>query len=70
VRFQLETFHTGPTSFDRSVIGVRAPEITVYAPQNPNGVGILITPGGSYRRVVLDKEGSALAPCFNAKGYM
>ncbi|MDP9566826.1 UNVERIFIED_ORG: acetyl esterase/lipase [Kosakonia oryzae] len=69
VRFQLETFHTGPTPFDRSVTGVRAPEITVYAPQNPNGVGILITPGGSYRRVVLDKEGSALAPCFNAKGY-
>lgn len=69
VRFQLETFHTGASPFDRSVTGVRAPEITVYAPQNPNGVGILVTPGGSYRRVVLDKEGSALAPCFNAKGY-
>jgi acetyl esterase/lipase len=26
-------------------------------------------PGGSYRRVVLDKEGSALAPFFNARGY-
>ncbi|WP_342325387.1 alpha/beta hydrolase [Kosakonia sp. BYX6] len=69
VRFQLEEQHTGPSPFDRSVTGVRAPEITVYAPQNPNGVGILVTPGGSYRRVVLDKEGSALAPVFNAKGY-
>ncbi|XTZ40532.1 alpha/beta hydrolase [Salmonella enterica] len=69
VRFVLEQQHTGPTIFDRSVTGVRAPQITVYAPQNPNGVGILVTPGGSYRRVVLDKEGSALAPCFNAKGY-
>lgn len=69
VRFQLEEHHTGPSRFDRSVTGVRAPEITVYAPQNPNGVGILVTPGGSYRRVVLDKEGSALASCFNAKGY-
>ncbi|WLI77451.1 alpha/beta hydrolase [Kosakonia sp. H02] len=69
VRFQLEEKHTGPSPFDRSVTGVRAPEITVYAPRNPNGVGILVTPGGSYRRVVLDKEGSALAPVFTARGY-
>lgn len=69
VQFQLETEHTGPSPFDRSVTGVRAPEITVYAPHKPNGVGILVTPGGSYRRVVLDKEGSALAPFFNERGY-
>ncbi|ELY4218352.1 alpha/beta hydrolase, partial [Cronobacter turicensis] len=37
--------------------------------ENPNGIGILVTPGGSYRRVVLDKEGSALAPEFNDRGY-
>ena len=67
--FQLEENHTGPSAFDRSVTGVRAPQITVYAPEKPNGVGILVTPGGSYRRVVLDKEGSALAPFFNARGY-
>lgn len=41
----------------------------VYAPENPNGIGILVTPGGSYRRVVLDKEGTALAPEFNDRGY-
>jgi acetyl esterase/lipase len=69
VSFRLEENHTGSTDFDRSVTGVRAPHITVYAPENPNGVGILVTPGGSYRRVVLDKEGSALAPFFNARGY-
>jgi len=68
-RFQLEEQHTGDSKFDRSVTGVRAPEITVYAPQKPNGVGILVTPGGAYRRVVLDKEGSELAASFNAKGY-
>lgn len=67
--FVLETEHTGPSPYDRSVTGVRAPQITVYAPQKPNGVGILVTPGGSYRRVVLDKEGSALAASFNAQGY-
>ncbi|WP_129232570.1 alpha/beta hydrolase [Cronobacter condimenti] len=67
--FTLEAHHTGASELDRSVTGVRAPRITVYAPQTPNGVGILVTPGGSYRRVVLDKEGSALAPAFNDRGY-
>lgn len=64
-----EERHTGETDYDRAVTGVRAPQIVVYAPAKPNGVGILVTPGGSYKRVVLDKEGSALAPFFNARGY-
>jgi len=67
--FTPEPHHTGTSHFDRAVTGIRAPEITVYAPSKPNGVGILVTPGGSYRRVVLDKEGSALASFFNARGY-
>lgn len=67
--FTPEPRYTGTSDYDRSVTGIRAPEITVYAPDKPNGVGILVTPGGSYRRVVLDKEGSALAPFFNARGY-
>lgn len=58
-----------PALPDRTATGIRAPEITVYAPEKPNGVGILVTPGGSYQRVVLDKEGSDLAPYFNAQGY-
>ncbi len=68
-QFVLEENHTGNSAFDRSVTGVRAPQIVVYAPAEPNGIGILVTPGGSYKRVVLDKEGSALAPFFNARGY-
>lgn len=68
-RFTLEERHTGATLLDRAVTGVRAPQITVYQPASPNGVGLLVTPGGSYRRVVLDKEGSALAPAFTDAGY-
>lgn len=64
-----EPRHTGTSDYDRAVTGIRAPEIAVYAPARPNGVGILVAPGGSYRRVVLDKEGSALASFFNARGY-
>lgn len=58
-----------PSLPDRAAMGIRAPEITVYAPEKPNGVGILVTPGGAYQRVVLDKEGSDLAPYFTAQGY-
>ena len=65
----LEEGHTGTHAFDRAVTGIRAPEITVYQPENPNGVGILVTPGGSYKRVAIDKEGTALAPDFTARGF-
>lgn len=54
---------------DRAVTGIRTPTITAYVPKKPNGVALLVTPGGSYQRVVLDKEGSDLAPIFNASGY-
>ena len=67
--FTPEPRNTGTSQNDRAVTGIRAPEITVYTPVKPNGIGILVTPGGSYRRVVMDKEGSVLAPFFNARGY-
>ena len=67
--FTPEPRHTGTSDYDRAVTGIRSPQITVYAPDKPNGVGILVAPGGSLRRVVLDKEGSALASFFNARGY-
>ena len=66
---ELDVHHTGNSAYDRAAIGIRAPQITVYRPENPNGVGILVTPGGSYKRVVVDKEGTALAPDFTARGY-
>ena len=69
VRYALVERSKDPNLPDRAVIGIRAPEMTVYAPEHPNGVALLVTPGGSYQRVVLDKEGSDLAAPFNAKGY-
>ncbi|MGM3175454.1 pectin acetylesterase PaeX [Dickeya lacustris] len=58
-----------PSLPDRAVTGIRRPEITAYLPEKPNGTAVLVTPGGSYQRVVLDKEGSDLAPFFNQQGY-
>ena len=69
VSFSLVERSKDPTLPDRAVTGIRAPEITVYAPERPNGVALLVTPGGSYQRVVLDKEGSDLAAPFNTQGY-
>lgn len=51
---------------DRALTGIVAPSITAWVPEHPNCTSIIIAPGGSYRRVVLDKEGieiaKALAP--------
>lgn len=69
VRYALVERSKDPNLPDRAVTGIRAPEMTVYAPEHPNGVALLVTPGGSYQRVVLDKEGSDLAAPFNTKGY-
>lgn len=54
---------------DRAVSGIRTPEITVWPVAEPNGCGLLIMPGGGYWRVMVDREGSVLAPALNAKGY-
>lgn len=69
VKFVLTERSKDPSLPDRAVTGIRAPQITVYKPQKPNGTAILVIPGGSYKRVVLDKEGSDLAAPFNARGY-
>ncbi|MBT2787135.1 MULTISPECIES: alpha/beta hydrolase [unclassified Halomonas] len=46
---------------DRALTGIAAPSITAWVPEHPNGTSIIIAPGGSYRRVVLDKEGIEIA---------
>jgi acetyl esterase/lipase len=42
---------------DRALIGIREPSLTVVLPERPNGVAMIVAPGGSYARIVLDKEG-------------
>jgi len=57
-----------PALRDRYITHVSEPYLVVYRPARPNGVGLLVTPGGGYQRVVLDKEGSAMAPAFVEQG--
>jgi len=54
---------------EREISKVSNPEIMVVTPTEPNGVGILIIPGGSYKRVAFDKEGVDTALVLSNKGY-
>lgn len=57
-----------PARPDRYIDPVADPYLVVYRPSRPNGRALLVIPGGGYRRVVLDKEGSALVPAFAERG--
>lgn len=57
-----------PALPDRYITHVSAPYLVMYRPARPNGTALLVTPGGGYQRVVLDKEGSALVPAFVEEG--
>jgi len=53
---------------DRYVKHVRIPTLTVFEPVRPNGAPLLMTPGGGYKWVVMDKEGYECAGRFAAAG--
>ena len=53
---------------DRYVFGISRPRMTVFRPARPNGAAVLITPGGGYNWVVVDKEGYEMARWLAARG--
>lgn len=60
---------TDPQLTDRAVFGISRPRMAVFRPARSNGAAILITPGGGYRWVVVDKEGYELGRWLSARGY-
>jgi acetyl esterase/lipase len=60
---------TDPALLDRSVQGIARPRMVVFRPDRPNGAALMITPGGGYRLVVIDKEGYELARWVAARGF-
>jgi len=54
---------------DRAVFGIKRPRMVVFRPDRPNGAGILLTPGGGYKWVVVDKEGYEMARWLAAHGF-
>lgn len=59
---------TDPAFNDRYVFGISRPRMAVFRPERPNGAAALITPGGGYNWVVIDKEGYELARLLAARG--
>lgn len=57
-----------PAIRDRAMVKVRTPRMDVFPAKNPNGAALLITPGGAYQRVVMDKEGYELAAWLAERG--
>ena len=60
---------TDPQLMDRYVNGISRPRMVVFRPGAPNGAAVLITPGGGYARVVIDKEGYELGQWLSARGF-
>jgi acetyl esterase/lipase len=60
---------TDPLVTDRAVFGITRPRLAVFRPDRPNGAAVLLTPGGGYRWVVVDKEGYELARWLAARGF-
>jgi acetyl esterase/lipase len=54
---------------DRAVFGISKPRMAVFRPTRPNGAAVLITPGGGYRWVVVDKEGYEMGRWLAARGF-
>ena len=60
---------TDPLVTDRAVFGISRPRMAVFRPDRPNGAAVLLTPGGGYRWVVVDKEGYEMARWLTARGF-
>lgn len=59
---------TDPQFPDRALTGIVRPRLDVFRPQQPNGAAVMISPGGGYQRVVIDKEGYELGQWLSARG--
>lgn len=47
---------------------VSQPQITVYRPEKPNGAAVLVCPGGGYKILAYEHEGTKVCEFFNQHG--
>lgn len=66
---QVEERSKDPTVRDRALLNIARPRMAVFRPARPNGAAVLITPGGGYKWVVIDKEGFELGRWLASRGY-
>ena len=59
---------TDPQKHDRIYTQIVTPSLTVHRPEKPNGVAVIVAPGGGYQRIVIDKEGPDTSAWLNRLG--
>ena len=50
------------------VSNIKNPDITIYRAEHPNGMAVIMCPGGGYARLAMNHEGHDMAPWFNTQG--
>ena len=50
------------------ITNVSVPTLTVYSPAKPNGAAVLVFPGGGYRILAIDLEGTEICQWLNSLG--
>jgi acetyl esterase/lipase len=53
---------------DYWVNNIHDPSVTVFRPEHPNGIAVIIAPGGGHRLLVINAEGNDTARYFNKLG--
>jgi acetyl esterase/lipase len=64
---QFEKTQTDNNGITR-ISNVSVPTVTIYEPQHPNGTAVIICPGGAYRILAINVEGSDVARVLNEWG--
>lgn len=67
--YQVQSFEI-PVWKDKTITAgsVYEPTMMCYLPEKPNGMTVMICPGGGYDHLAITHEGYDLAPWFNAQG--
>lgn len=68
IRPKTEEQSKDPAHPDRWLTGIARPVLIVHRPKRPNGAAVLIVPGGSYRFLSYDNEGTSQARWLNELG--
>jgi acetyl esterase/lipase len=68
IRPKTDEHSQNPAHPDRWLTGIARPVLIVHRPKRPNGAAVLIVPGGSYRFLAYDNEGTSQARWLNAQG--
>lgn len=65
---QITDRSTDPAVPNREISGIGRPVLAAFLPQAPNGVAVVIVPGGNYTKLAYDKEGTEIAHWLNQRG--